>query len=288
MNDSALKRLLLPVWNRGAQALWRSGELIAALARGRVETCIVCGNASPMAYRRWLITPKLAEIGGWSAETAEAFARKESLICAFCGSKLRNRRLARAILDLFPTRSGACRSFREWTRSPEAAGLAIAEVNGIDGLHDYLKRLPGVRYSEYQPEAGSAARCEDLCALSYPDATFDIVLSSETLEHVPDLERALGEILRVLKPGGVHAFTIPRAPGVENTFTRARLSDEGTLIHQATPLHHPNGDSGYFVFTEFGDDCGKVFEAAGFRFEERFGPISERDVAQVYLTWRPA
>ena len=38
---------------------------------------------------------------------------------------------------------------------------------------------------------------------------FDLVLTSETLEHVPDPRLALRETLRVLRPGGRHVFTVP-------------------------------------------------------------------------------
>lgn len=45
--------------------------------------------------------------------------------------------------------------------------------------------------------------------LDYPDSTFDLVTSIEVLEHIAELEQALGEIFRVLTPGGRFAFTTP-------------------------------------------------------------------------------
>ena len=48
--------------------------------------------------------------------------------------------------------------------------------------------------------------------------SFDLVLTSETLEHVPDLAAASREIRRVLVPGGRHIFTIPLLPDVPRTF----------------------------------------------------------------------
>lgn len=45
--------------------------------------------------------------------------------------------------------------------------------------------------------------------LDYPDSTFDLVTSIEVLEHIQELDRALEEIHRVLKPGGRFAFTTP-------------------------------------------------------------------------------
>ena len=45
--------------------------------------------------------------------------------------------------------------------------------------------------------------------LDYPDDTFDVVTAIEVLEHVTELDQALAEICRVLKPGGRFAFTTP-------------------------------------------------------------------------------
>lgn len=51
----------------------------------------------------------------------------------------------------------------------------------------------------------------NIYALPYPDNTFDAVILSEILEHIDDDVAGLKEILRVLKPGGVVAITVPNA-----------------------------------------------------------------------------
>ncbi|AKE88756.1 MULTISPECIES: class I SAM-dependent methyltransferase [Rhodococcus] len=65
---------------------------------------------------------------------------------------------------------------------------------------------------EGQVPEGALARAEvgDALALPYDDETFDVVLISEVLEHVPEDDRAIAEFVRVLKPGGVAAVTVPR------------------------------------------------------------------------------
>ena len=50
----------------------------------------------------------------------------------------------------------------------------------------------------------------DALRLPFADATFDVVICSEVLEHLPDYRGALREILRVLRPGGRLAVSVPR------------------------------------------------------------------------------
>ena len=49
----------------------------------------------------------------------------------------------------------------------------------------------------------------DALRLPFPDDTFDRIIASEVLEHVPDDQAALDELFRVLKPGGTLAVTVP-------------------------------------------------------------------------------
>ena len=50
----------------------------------------------------------------------------------------------------------------------------------------------------------------DLLALPFPDASFDVVMASEVLEHIPADDLAMAEIARVVRPGGRVAVTVPR------------------------------------------------------------------------------
>ncbi|WP_422926892.1 methyltransferase domain-containing protein [Singulisphaera sp. PoT] len=126
-------------------------------------------------------------------------------------------------------------------------------------------------------------RCESLMGLTYPDESFELVLTSETLEHIPDLGVALAEIRRVLVPRGLHIFTIPWLPTVASTFARASMTSDGSIAHELPLIHHPGGDVGYPVFTEFGLDLPQILEGAGFDTKVVFGPPSEVDVAQVFV-----
>ena len=102
--------------------------------------------------------------------------------------------------------------------------------------------------------------------MTYDDTSLDLVLTSETLEHVPDLMLALSEIHRVLRPGGQHIFTTPVVSDGRATRRRARIVD-GHVDHLLPPSYHgPLGTSNAdrLVFFEFGDDLVEAVEGAGF------------------------
>ena len=57
----------------------------------------------------------------------------------------------------------------------------------------------------------------DALRLPFADGTFDRVIASEVLEHIPDDAPAMAELARVLRPGGTMAVTVPRCgPEVVN------------------------------------------------------------------------
>lgn len=67
--------------------------------------------------------------------------------------------------------------------------------------------------------AQAAKRCPqaafssgDLCALPYPDASFDVVTCTEVIEHIFSYQEVLKEFRRVLRPGGILILTFPNEP----------------------------------------------------------------------------
>jgi SAM-dependent methyltransferase len=63
-------------------------------------------------------------------------------------------------------------------------------------------------------EVGDGAEAQvvqgDVLSLPFPDGSFDAVIAAEVLEHIPDDERAMAEITRIVRPGGRVAVTVPR------------------------------------------------------------------------------
>lgn len=211
--------------------------------------CSVCGEQSRFVRNSWVLPAELAR------QWPEGFVDRESQLCASCGSSRRVRGVADALLARYA--DGAL-SVAELVAEPGFRALEIAEVNAIGRMHPFLAGLPGLTYFEYPQE--------DIQALSYADASFDLVLSSETLEHVEDPLRALRETRRVLRPGGRHVFTVPVDPRLPRTRSREGLP----------PVHHGRGGGPFVLvtrrhdmlaYTDFGADVPELLREAGFEAE---------------------
>jgi SAM-dependent methyltransferase len=211
--------------------------------RGR---CAVCGTEGRLVRNSWVLSGELRRRYG--AELAD----RESRFCEHCGCSLRVRRIAEVLVGLYG--AGAA-TLAELVREDGFRALRIAEINSVGRMHPYLAEAPGLVHVEY-PE-------EDIQALSWDDETFDLVLTSETLEHVPDPRLALRETRRVLRPGGRHVFTVPVDQSVAVTRSREGLE----------PEHHGRGGGPFalvtrkadmLVHTDFGLDLPDVVRAEGF------------------------
>ena len=93
-------------------------------------------------------------------------------------------------------------------------------------------------------------------ALPYPDAAFDLVVHSDTLEHIANPVHALGECRRILAPGGALCFTVPTIVG--------RLSRDRAGLPRSYHGNATTMPDDFVVQTEFGADAWTYVLAAGF------------------------
>lgn len=78
--------------------------------------------------------------------------------------------------------------------------------------------------------------------LPYPEATFDIVIANMMLYHVPDLEKALSEAARVLKPGGTFYAATVGENGIYQ-YLEAAINDAGFCWNQTQSFTLQNGEA---------------------------------------------
>ncbi|GEP49524.1 SAM-dependent methyltransferase [Flavobacterium noncentrifugens] len=65
----------------------------------------------------------------------------------------------------------------------------------------------------------------DICNLPFADNSYDIILCNHVLEHIPDDTKAMEELYRVLKPGGMGIFQIPQDLSRATTFEDNSITD---------------------------------------------------------------
>ena len=90
-------------------------------------------------------------------------------------------------------------------------GAAVVALDRSDADLKDARAVMGamVDAGEIPADTGGAVSCGDALALPFPDGTFDRVIAAEVLEHIPDDDQAIRELVRVLRPGGRIAVTVP-------------------------------------------------------------------------------
>ncbi len=172
-------------------------------------------------------------ICGWKGRGFEGVAHSESALCPICGSIARDRFL-----------------YWCWTHrasyDPKAEVLETSPRLGGMYRHRMTERVSYVA-SDYDESMHRAVIRLDLQAIDLPDASLDVVLTPHVLEHVPDTDKALSELFRVMKPGG-------------HVFLQVPIPQAVTMV-PAEPEYH--GDR-TLVFFRFGWDLADKIRSHGF------------------------
>jgi SAM-dependent methyltransferase len=232
--------------------------------------CNVCGKETSFFY------------------TDEALYR-ESLACAHCLSTSRYRSIARGILRAIRELTGLeAGSLAELDPDFEKASLRIYDTQVpfyfrvcAYPVPDILARCKwiDVQTSTYKPaetpgvSLGANITNQNLEALTFPDNSFDIVITSDVMEHVRLDYKAHWEIRRVLKPGGFYLFTVPHFRDRSETFYRVAVVDpyDATKdIYLTEKEYHGDANSeggGALSFRSYGTEIDRALDGLGFTVE---------------------
>jgi demethylmenaquinone methyltransferase/2-methoxy-6-polyprenyl-1,4-benzoquinol methylase len=114
----------------------------------------------------------------------------------------RDRRWKTRLVDLTAIRGGD-RALDLATGTGDIAFAAASRGARVVGIDVTMRMIELARLKRQNRQAVRPAFCvADMLALPFASASFDIVTTGYGLRNVPDLAAALGEIARVLRPGG--------------------------------------------------------------------------------------
>ena len=208
----------------------------------KITCCPVCGGQK--FSNQSVLWPELIEDWQLSPPEIAYIDRQQGFSCASCGNNLRSMALADAIMSAYQF-SGTLNEFVKSKLAKKLNVLEINEAGGLSGVMANLKNYKLIRYPEH-----------DMTKLIFEAGSFDLVIHSDTLEHVPNPIAGLMECRRVLRPRGRCIFTVPIVLG---RMTRSR--DGLKNSYHGAPGQDPED---YIVHTEFGADVWCYVADAGF------------------------
>ena len=207
--------------------------------------------------------------------------------CSHCSASLRYRHQAKVIVEAFS--DGQYESFAKFSRSLTCKNLDIYEPGIIGPFRKYLRRHPNYQQSSFLPDSSSEkqraeVRCENLESLTFDDNSFDLVISSDIMEHVRKPYDAFAEIYRILRPGGCHVFTIPLSwPPTRRTVKRIDVDGKDAFL--MPPVYHgsPMKNCSNLVYNDFGEDLIATLGCLGYVTE-----VTGLSCNRTFLTRKPS
>ena len=231
--------------------------------------CHSCGRRSCFRFRKnmekWLTD--LSFLWDCSERLKNDLRLRENYFCVRCNSSVRVRMHAKAVLDYLHLAS----DHELLAKFKNEANFKIYEAAKHQLFKSpTFKHISSYVTSEYYDQASpgdyvDGVRHEDLERLTFPNDSFDVVITSDVLEHVADLKKVVAETLRVLKPSGVHIFTIPVDKDLPHSRERAIRLENGEIQNLREEIIHgdPNRSRGALAFRDFGMDVAEYFQKLG-------------------------
>jgi SAM-dependent methyltransferase len=231
--------------------------------------CNICEHQGSALYQM----PDMEKL-----ETYRIARLRESLRCRGCHSSMRDRTLAAALLEVMRDKHGVDAGSIRALAQRLIGQVRVYDTDAHSTISQELAGRPGYLRSVYQTgyangqQIGAGLFNMDLQDLTFPDQSFDIILTSDVMEHVRDDAAAHREIARCLKPGGTYLFTVP----YDDTQQRTRVLVDTTTDADIPlePLHlHGDPVTSYIVaYRIYGRDLLSDLAVAG--FDAAYRPMS--------------
>ncbi|MDA8412920.1 MAG: class I SAM-dependent methyltransferase [Desulfobacteraceae bacterium] len=255
---------------------------------GTSGVCHSCGYFTFFLYSKDIARRLTLLVSLWnlSGPFQRELVERENYFCCCCSANFRKRALAQTVLDLLDMDDNVALSrhlsHNEQFSMYESSGYNVFSSEKIQQSDRYV-------VSEYYPDkefgiVNNGVRNENLERLTFPDNHFDVVITSEVLEHVAKFDDALQEIRRVLKPGGYHVFTVPVDWELPASRERVTIDANGP-VHVLPPIFHGDTirDEGILVFRDFGSDVLDVLTRDGFACHKRQFKTPSHEETFVYF-----
>ena len=191
---------------------------------------------------------------------------------------MRDRQMAWGLLRLFGDRSGklepdlvSLRKGNEARTDP----LRILDSDSFSAINRVLRGMPGYKHSQFVPTGRNGEALADgsinvdLEEMPFPADSFDIIMTSDVMEHVLRDDRAHEEIFRCLAPGGTYLFTVPYDPTLSGHRRLTQLAGDTYFILERHIHGDPHSASGIIAHRIYGGPLSQDLQAFGYsvRFE---------------------
>ena len=201
---------------------------------------------------------------------------RETGHCTVCLAWNRVRALAVVLLRALSDIAG--RELRSLADPGLPGDVRIYGAEKAGPIHERLCALPGYEFGEFlgpghrSGDVVDGLQHQDLMGTSFADATFDVVLTSDVFEHIPEPYVAHREVYRILKPGGRHLFTVPAVMNWPMDWQRAYAGPDG-IEHYAEPEYHGTELDQNLVYNVVGLES--LVELRGVGFDPRVWYVDE-------------
>ena len=200
---------------------------------------------------------------------------REGYRCCQCKASLRYRGQTEAIIKSFGKPDTTL--MKDLIRDPNFKKLSIYEPGVIGPFRKYLGNfgnyVNSYFWSDVKPgDYRDGIQCQNLEMLTFDSNYFDLIITSDIMEHIRHPWVAFADIWRVLKPGGYHICSIPIQKLMkQETFYRVDTSGEED-IHLVEPRYHSapqpkGGRSKSLVYVDYGRDIVEKLTEIGYRVE---------------------